>query len=124
MSQRPNDPIPHLLIAPLTAIADGSGHAFTIGDPPCNCLIVRRGEQIYAYHNRCRHFGIPLNVRSEYRFIDESSGAILCQVHYARYAVEDGRCLRGDCDGDGLWPIAITIRDGNIYTASSDTGAA
>lgn len=48
-----------------------------------------------------------------YRHVE--GDAIVCQVHYARYGLSDGRCLKGDCDGEGLQPVALELRDGVIW---------
>lgn len=90
-------------------IPEGEGRSFSVERPglsPLAVLVVHHQGEFRAYENRCAHFALPLNVRPDYTFVRD--GAIVCQVHYARYAPEDGRCLRGDCDGEGLRPLRLT----------------
>ena len=79
--------------------------------------LVRRGETVTAFVNACAHFGVRLNARPDRGFVDPVSGALVCHVHYARYAPDDGRCLSGDCEPDGLTPVPVVVRDGSIVIA-------
>lgn len=76
--------------------------------------LVRRGETVTAFLNACAHFGVRLNPRPDAGFVDPLDGALVCHVHYARYAPDDGRCLSGDCDGDGLQPVPVSVRAGRV----------
>lgn len=80
--------------------------------------VVRRGDLVTAFINACAHFGVRLNATPERGFVDPASGALVCHVHYARYAPEDGRCLSGECDGDGLTPVPVRVRDGQVVVGS------
>lgn len=82
---------------------------------PAVLVVHLAGGRFLAYEDRCSHFGVPLGVTRDYRYLD--GGDIVCQVHYARYAAEDGRCLRGECDGQGLRPVAVTVIGGKVYVA-------
>ena len=77
-------------------------------------VLVRRGEKILGYENRCPHTGVPLNWLPD-RFLDETGRNIVCATHAANFRVEDGACLFGPCDGQGLKPLPIEIRAGRIY---------
>lgn len=105
------------ILCRLTDIPDGEGREFIFGekdDPdtkPYRILVVRKGIDAWAYRNQCAHFLVPLNVLSDYSFIDRDQ--IVCQVHYARYTLDTGECVRGDCEGERL--ISIPIRmDGDF----------
>lgn len=97
-------------------IPAGEGRSFPLTDGtdrPRRILVVRHVGGFRAYHDRCAHFGVPLGVTPAYRYVE--CDAIVCQVHYARYAVTDGRCLKGDCDGEGLEPVPMELRDGEVW---------
>lgn len=79
--------------------------------------LVRRGERVTAFVNACAHFGVRLNAKPDRGFVDPVRGVLVCHVHYARYAPDDGRCLSGECGADGLVPVAVTVRDGNVVIA-------
>jgi nitrite reductase/ring-hydroxylating ferredoxin subunit len=39
---------------------------------------------------------------------------LVCGAHGASFALEDGACAGGPCNGDGLERIAVTVRDGVV----------
>lgn len=108
-------PAADTVLCRLNDIPDGEGREFVFGptdDPqnkPYRILVVRSGLKAWAYRNQCAHFLVPLNVLSDYTFIDREQ--IVCQVHYARYAMDTGECVRGDCEGESLISIPIRIDD-------------
>lgn len=117
-ADHPAAPAPgHALIA-LADVPDGQGREVILpapdGGKPLRLMVIRRGDTALAYVNACRHFGVPLNVRPDHPFVDPGDGHIVCQVHYARYALADGRCLKGDCDGRGLAPVPVAVIDGRV----------
>jgi len=71
-------------------------------------LLLRSGDRITAFANRCAHFGVPLAGRQEH-MIFEPHTSLTCNVHYARFRWSDGVCDRGDCEGDALTPIPLHI---------------
>ena len=71
-------------------------------------IVVRRGEQVWAYVNRCPHFSVPLdfvpgNV-SCYR-----SQVLMCAHHSALFRFDDGVCIDGPCSGAGLEAVAVEV---------------
>lgn len=109
----PHAPSAGTVICRLGEIPDGTGREFRFGGAddtdhkPFRLIVVRRGLEAWAYVNQCAHFLVPLNVLSDYTFVDR--GHIVCQVHYARYAMDSGACVRGDCEGESLISIPIRI---------------
>ena len=68
----------------------------------------RLGAEVTAYANRCAHFGVPLAAKQEHmQFVPHVS--LTCNVHYARFRWSDGRCDRGDCEGDSLIAIPLEV---------------
>jgi len=75
---------------------------------PFRYLLLRSGERVHAFVNRCAHFGVPLATRQDMlQFTPHIS--LTCNVHYARFRWSDGVCDRGDCVGEGLIPIPLDI---------------
>ncbi len=71
-------------------------------------VIVRRGDRVWAYVNRCPHFSVPLdfvpgNV-SCYR-----SQVLMCAHHSALFRFDDGRCIDGPCKGASLDSVPVEI---------------
>ena len=75
---------------------------------PFKLLLLRSGQQIKAYANRCAHFGVPLAARQE-QLLFQPHTSISCNVHYARYRWSDGVCDKGDCEGEALIAIPLQV---------------
>jgi len=75
------------------------------------CFVVRRGDRVFAYRNRCPHTGAPLEWRP-HQFLDAEGRFIQCALHGALFTPADGRCVHGPCDGDALEPLPVAVRDG------------
>jgi nitrite reductase/ring-hydroxylating ferredoxin subunit len=109
----PYAPEPGTLLCHRDALADGQvlmHNAFAADDTaqarPYPLLLLRTGDQVRAFVNRCAHFGVPLAARQDL-LLFKPLESITCNVHYARYRWADGRCDRGDCEGESL--IAVPL---------------
>lgn len=78
-------------------------------------ILVRTGETVHAFRNRCPHLGINLDW-GDGRCLKEP-GILVCSMHGALFAADSGRCLAGPCAGDALEPVPIRVVDGRIETA-------
>jgi nitrite reductase/ring-hydroxylating ferredoxin subunit len=95
--------------ATLLALDTGGGVA-----QPFRLLLLRNGEHVSAFVNRCPHFGVPL-ASNQAQLIFKSQINITCNVHYARFRWSDGVCEAGECLGEGLLPIPLLIAtDGQL----------
>lgn len=79
-------------------------------------ILTRRGSNVRAFINRCAHADYPLQ-RADGRMIVQEGRFLVCVVHGASYTLDDGACAGGPCNGKGLTPVAIVVRDGVIVTA-------
>ncbi len=79
----------------------GPGQAFKL-------LLLRSGNGVTAFVNRCAHFGVPL-AQQQSQLIFTPLISITCNVHYARYRWADGVCEAGDCVGAALVPVPLQI---------------
>ncbi len=81
-------------------------------------LVVRRGDELHAYHNRCPHTGAPLEWR-EHDFLDREGRYIQCSLHGALFRIEDGLCLAGPCRGRSLERVELELSgDGTVLPGS------
>ncbi len=93
-------------IPQMQQLATGAG-----ADQPFRYLLLRSGGVVTAFVNRCAHFGVPLAARQDLLKF-EPHVSISCNVHYARYRWADGVCDWGDCEGESLLPIPVTVEAG------------
>lgn len=81
-------------------------------------VLLCSGAEVKAYVNRCAHFGVPLAMRQDQLYF-EPHVRVTCNVHYAHYRWSDGLCTSGDCEGESLLAIPVTVgEDGTIRIAS------
>lgn len=77
-------------------------------------FIVKKDGDVYAYENECPHAGINLEWQED-DFLDTDKALIQCSVHGALFKIENGDCMGGPCNGEGLTSINIQVDDdGNI----------
>ena len=116
----PNAPAAGAILARWTDLVDGGAHLTSFGvEPPVfNVILLRSGDEVFAYVNRCMHFGVPLALSTEYLGVKPHI-SIHCNVHYARYRWRDGFCEAGDCEGESLMAIPVTRVAGNVVVAAT-----
>ena len=120
----PNAPAPGTVLAALDALEDGQVWMVEIDSAPGGdlvkpflALVLRSGDTVTAFVNRCAHFGVPLAAQQS-QLIYHPHASITCNVHYARYRWTDGVCDRGDCEGERLVPIPLDVDTlGNVRIA-------
>ena len=77
-------------------------------------MVIRRGEEVFAYVNSCPHIGSPLDLQPG-RFLNREGTLILCTTHGALFRIEDGFCVSGPCAEKSLISVKTEIRDGSVY---------
>ncbi|WP_262503950.1 Rieske (2Fe-2S) protein [Sphingosinithalassobacter sp. CS137] len=104
-------------LGPLDAIPDGSARNYVLEMRAgrFHGFIVRQGESVYGYVDRCPHQGLPLAQQLD-RYVTDAGDRIFCSWHGATFAIDDGRCLGGPCTGSRLTPWPIAVEDGIIMT--------
>jgi len=107
---------PGVTLAPLAAIADGAARNFVLQlrAGRFHGFVVRRGDAVFGYVDRCPHAGLPLA-----QSLDDyvAAGHVRCSWHGALFRAEDGVCVAGPCVGARLAAWPVTVRDGMIVTA-------
>jgi nitrite reductase/ring-hydroxylating ferredoxin subunit len=96
-------------------IPDGGARVVDSAVAGVPVIIVRRGEAVWAYVNRCPHFSVPLDFEpgeiSCYR-----GQVLMCAHHSALFRFEDGHCIDGPCTGSALDPVGVTVEAGGWVT--------
>lgn len=77
-------------------------------------LLLRRGETLYLYENRCPHTGETLDPAGG-SVLEAGGELITCQRHGAQFLSSSGECVAGPCIGEHLSPIPFTAVAGEIY---------
>jgi len=105
----------------LKDLADPDSRGFERPGPdgPEACFLVRRGERVYAYRNRCPHTGATLEWRPD-RFLTADGELIQCGLHGALFLIETGECVRGPCLGQRLTPVPIVLSAGQIWLSGNN----
>lgn len=79
-------------------------------------LIWRRGQQVFAYENRCPHARLPLQWQ-ENQFMSHDGQHLQCSAHGALFEPETGYCVYGPCQAQSLTPVPLIQENGHLYPA-------
>ncbi len=96
-------------------LPDPGSRAFSVGegDWPMRGFLVRRGNDVHAYVNRCPHAGHPLNLRPD-EFLTDDRRHIVCDSHGAMFDPENGVCVAGPCPGQSLIKLPVRVESGVV----------
>jgi nitrite reductase/ring-hydroxylating ferredoxin subunit len=102
-------------ICALNDLSELDARAFSLGsgDWPLRGFVVRKGDEVFAYLNRCPHAGHPLNWTSN-EFLTQDKSLLMCRSHGALFAINSGVCVAGPCTGRELRPIPVIVDDGMV----------
>lgn len=102
----------------LDLIADGAARNFVIAlrAGRFHGFVVRRGDTVTGYVDRCPHMGVPLAQTLD-QYLSPDGALIQCSWHGALFRIDDGACVGGPCAGARLNPWPLQVRDGRIVTA-------
>lgn len=105
-------------LARLDTIADGAARNFVLQMKAgrFHGFVVRRGDTVTGYVDRCPHMGVPLAQTLD-DYLAPDGALIACSWHGALFAIDDGRCVGGPCIGARLIAWPVTVVDGAIVTA-------
>jgi nitrite reductase/ring-hydroxylating ferredoxin subunit len=110
--------LPGALLARVKDVPQDGAAAFDFaeGEARFSLILARRGENVFAYENRCPHAGSPME-RPDGRVIMQAGQFLICSVHAASFDVETGQCAGGPAIGRALIRVAISVADGEIRMA-------
>jgi nitrite reductase/ring-hydroxylating ferredoxin subunit len=93
----------------LAELADpgAKGFIFRSGEALFLGFVVRVGQRVRGFVDRCPHAGMPLAFPPD-RYLTREGDAILCATHGALFDLE-GLCVGGPCAGLRLrdWPVRV-----------------
>jgi nitrite reductase/ring-hydroxylating ferredoxin subunit len=106
-------------LCPLDAIPDGGAKGLEVGEKPqsVGVILLRRGEAVRSYLNRCPHRALPLETFPD-AFLDETGELLVCTNHGARFRVSDGLCVKGPCLNLSLVRLPLRVEDGAVLLAA------
>jgi len=88
------------------------------GQWPLTGFMVRVGEDVHAYVNRCAHQSLPLNYLPD-RFLTHDGSMILCTAHGAIFEKSTGYCVSGPCAGRSLVRVPVRVVDDLVLLEDS-----
>ncbi|NML31912.1 Rieske (2Fe-2S) protein [Paraburkholderia antibiotica] len=92
-------------------VPDGGARVVDAAPVGVPVVLVRRGEQVWAYANRCPHFSVPLDFEPG-EVLCYRSQVLMCAHHSALFRFEDGHCIDGPCEGAKLDAVPVRIEEG------------
>jgi nitrite reductase/ring-hydroxylating ferredoxin subunit len=104
-------------------LPDGAAREFALteGEWPLTAFLVRVGDAVHAYLNRCPHALRQLNFRPD-GFLSPDGTLIQCSSHGAQFEKDTGLCVAGPCVGESLRRLPIELVNGEIrLTEELDT---
>jgi len=106
-----------VVLGPASLIADGGARSFVVQMKAgrFHGFVVRRGDRVHGYVDRCPHAGLPLAQKLD-QYLTADARFIACSWHGALFEPASGLCVGGPCTGQRLmtWPVALV--DGEIRT--------
>jgi len=107
------------VFASLADLPDGATRGFDLNDDewPLRGFLVRVGNDVHAYLNRCPHAGRPLNLLP-HRFTSPDGELLQCVAHGALFEKATGLCIAGPCVDDSLRRIDVVVVDGQVRLAA------
>ena len=76
-------------------------------------FVVKKDNALHAYLNQCPHVGAPLEWIPD-QFLDGDAQFIQCAVHGAAFAIDNGACAGGPCNGVGLTALPMQEENGQF----------
>ena len=100
----------------LDEIEQARGFRFREGDRVFHGMVLRKGDAVWGFVDSCPHTGQPLSLFGD-RYFTRDGKLLLCAGHGALFRPDDGECVAGPCQGRGLTPWLVVVRDGEVTVA-------
>ncbi|MFP2926692.1 Rieske (2Fe-2S) protein [Pyxidicoccus sp. 3LG] len=109
---------PNVRLLPVVALEDPGARnlVLQIGDAYFHGFLVRRGDEVHGYVDRCPHAGLPLAQKLD-GYLTPDKSLIVCSWHGALFQPADGLCVGGPCAGSRLTPWPVRVEGGVVFTA-------
>jgi len=110
LSPNPAKPAPNTALCRFEDIphAGAKGFVFRQDGALFAGFVLREGETVRGFVDRCPHNGMPLSALPD-QYLTRDGRFILCSGHGAMFMKADGMCIAGPCAGQALetWPVAV-----------------
>lgn len=109
------------VLARLVDLPDGEARVIALGEeefPPITALLLRIGDAVHAYLNRCPHAGRPLNFGPG-RVLTPDGTLLQCHAHGALFEKNTGLCIAGPCIDDSLRRLPVAVVAGEVLLTAS-----
>ena len=109
---------PRSVLCRLDELQDPGSRGATLqhGDHLLDVFVVRSGQGVHAYINRCPHTGSPLDW-NEHEFLSLDRCYIQCAMHAALFRLTDGLCVAGPCTGASLAALPVEVESGLVIVS-------
>lgn len=109
---------PGVKLCTLDMIADKGARNFVleIGDARFHGFVVRLGDDVRGYIDRCPHAGLPLAQKLD-DYMTPDGSLIACSWHSALFEPDTGVCVGGPCVGQKLTPWPVEVNGPFVQTA-------
>jgi nitrite reductase/ring-hydroxylating ferredoxin subunit len=103
------------LLGRLAELPDGATCEFALNesDWPLTGFLVRVGDSVHAYLNRCPHALRQLNFRPG-GFLSPDGTLLQCSSHGALFEKDTGLCVGGPCAGESLRRLPVALAGGEL----------
>ena len=88
--------------------------AFTEAGYPALGFLLRHGERLLAYRNRCPHWGVDLDLGAGDPYVADLD-RILCRNHGALFLPDSGLCEWGPCAGRSLQAFHAEVDGDDVW---------
>lgn len=87
-------------------------------------LLVRRGDEVFAYLDACPHYGnTPMAWRKD-AYLNGDGTRLVCHAHGAQFDIATGVCLAGPCLGQRLTQLETRVTEnGDVCVVMSGARA-
>lgn len=108
---------PDVKLLPVAALQDPGARnlVLQIGDAYFHGFLVRVGNEVHGYVDRCPHAGLPLAQKLD-GYLTPDGSLIACSWHGALFRPGDGVCVGGPCAGARLTSWPVKVEDGVVVT--------
>jgi len=115
----PSAPSHGTLLSALEEIPEDGGRevVFGTGHEAFRVLLLRTAAGVFAYHNCCPHFSLPLNYEPDTFHIFDGE-ILMCAHHTAMFKLATGECFDGPCAGTRLTAVPVAVVNGNVIIDS------
>lgn len=93
-------------ICTLAELTDPGSRGFEVDE--LEGFVVRRGDAVHAYIDRCPHTGVPL-AWAPNGHLDDKGELLQCAMHGALFLPDTGECVHGPCLGRFLTPVPVHL---------------